>query len=175
MISNEFIRQQARRKSNSMTYYHMLRCKIIVGNTFRICSKQCKTHWTKINDKTLNLSLRLSERFLYNGSIFHRCMIKSHEIWEEAYPFSHNHGSVENYPNFKESNLGDIPCSTEPWFWEETLNTISSCQPSWQRPSEARFLQFRHRGVAEFHQNARRTLHFPQGTSARMQWQNYKV
>ena len=50
MISNEFIRQQAPHKWISMTYYHMLRCKIIVENTFRICSKQCKTHCTKIND-----------------------------------------------------------------------------------------------------------------------------
>ncbi len=25
------------------------------------------------------------------------------------YPFSHNHGSVENYPKWKETNIGDTP------------------------------------------------------------------
>ena len=37
-----------------------------------------------------------------------------------CYPFSHNHGSVENHPTWKETNIGDTPIFYEkPWFWEE--------------------------------------------------------
>ena len=36
------------------------------------------------------------------------------------YPSSHNHGSVENYPKWKETNIFEIHAfSTEPWLWEE--------------------------------------------------------
>ena len=37
-----------------------------------------------------------------------------------TYTFSHNHGSVQNYPNWKETIILEIhPFSTEPWLWEE--------------------------------------------------------
>ena len=35
-----------------------------------------------------------------------------------SYPFSHNHGSVENYPKWKETNIGGTH-SPLPWLWEE--------------------------------------------------------
>ena len=37
-----------------------------------------------------------------------------------VYPFSHNHGSADNYPNWKETHIGDTPIFHEkPWLWEE--------------------------------------------------------
>ena len=41
----------------------------------------------------------------------------------EAYSFTHNHGSVENYPKSKETNIGDTllhSCSTSMIIWRYT-------------------------------------------------------
>ena len=39
---------------------------------------------------------------------------------EKSYPFSHNHGSVENYLNWKETNIGGTHFPLA-WLWEERV------------------------------------------------------
>ena len=55
-------------------------------------------------------------------------MASSKVVWSLKFkntnsPFSHNHGSVENHPNWKETDmLQKHPFSTEPWLWEVSVS-----------------------------------------------------
>ena len=68
------------------------------------------------NSSGWGVFLRIYQGIQYTVPVYQGVSLQ--EVWPSlenllvaliVYPFSHNHGSVENYPNFKETNLGDTP------------------------------------------------------------------